>query len=132
VKVITGKADCRLLVYASDEAEDGRYFNKALGELDHVSFVRDRIGQNESDRNDLEEVEERNGEEYDSDVEDQQSTPKKTGQQLDLEEEWGLHRPMTEPRQALHDSDQSGAESERKITAIEEDEEEQEVSSCLG
>ncbi|WWC85821.1 uncharacterized protein L201_000688 [Kwoniella dendrophila CBS 6074] len=86
-----------LLVFASDEAKDGRYFDKTLSEVDHISLVRDRDGvEDESDqeeldaKGELEETEGRYEEEEDGITDDYE--PNKTADQVKLEEEWGLHR----------------------------------------
>lgn len=102
-----------MLVYASDEAKEDRYYHKTLEEIDGLSLVRDRTG-----RLDEEEEEEEEGEgeaEAEAEREEDQSPAgaspgaaeagqrrksgrvepleaEKTTRQKEMDEEWGLYR----------------------------------------
>jgi len=119
----------RLLVHASAEAEDGRYFDKSLRELDNVTFVRDRTGVDQgAQRDQAGQVEELEAEEenYRSDSA-HTSSPKKTQRQLRLEQDWGLDRTGRRRSQGRRSDAESDAESERWTNLIAKDEDEEEV-----
>ena len=91
----------RLLISASDEDRDGRYFKKTLEELDHLSLIRDRIGQALEQAEDSDEEVVKAVDEEDEQIEDEQEYdgrqdegeyPSRLRKQLKLEDEWGLHR----------------------------------------
>jgi len=112
------EAYARLVVHASAEAEDGRYYNKTLAQLDQVTFVRDRAGDPSDNEGAKYEDSNQNSSmtnpgENDASEETPDSPmipPSKTQHQLDIEKEWDLHRPFKK-RQEQTDSDESDHES---------------------
>jgi DNA ligase-4 len=118
-------------VYASDEAEDGRYFNKTLEEVDRLSLVRDRDGGANIADDDASDVDDGPvlasrpaDEEEEEPEEDTFARPIRTQGQIQMEDEWGLSepiRPASKGRKGRgHDDHEEGEEKEE---AEEEDEE---------
>jgi DNA ligase-4 len=107
-----GRSDTsRLLLSASEEAQDGRYYKKSLDEVDHLSLARDRqgmVGVEEDDREGDDDEKEAIGVEEDAEQEDE---PKEEEEE---EEEIGLPQPVsTQSTRALEaewglDADQRG------------------------
>jgi DNA ligase-4 len=102
----------RLLVHASLEDEDGRYFNKTLAQLDQASFVRDRTGGGYDTRDEVNEKVDGDAEEHASEEapDSPMILPTKTQHQLDIENEWELHRPTSKTSNSL-DGDETDHES---------------------
>ncbi|KAK4686832.1 DNA ligase 4, partial [Tremellales sp. Uapishka_1] len=102
-----------LLIFAGEDAIDGRYFNKTLEEIDNLSLVRDRGGVRSEQDSDA--GSENEGEESES-VEDspapvlESSPPEKPQRQLELEDEWGLGR--REAGQLEHNSAEEDEETD--------------------
>ncbi|OCF31187.1 DNA ligase 4 [Kwoniella heveanensis BCC8398] len=119
-----------LLVHASEEAEDDRYYHKTLEEIDQVSLVRDRTGNQRDEEESVEEPEQDEVVEGDYDGEEEKIFDhecNKTEQQVKLEEEWGLRRspkPMSSRSTSRAGSvEESDTDSERrKVDYKEEDE----------
>ncbi|WWD22515.1 hypothetical protein CI109_107008 [Kwoniella shandongensis] len=126
-----------LLVFASDEAQDDRYFNKTLEEIDGISLVRDRTGHEGDD----EEEEEEEGDEYENgdrngndrsgaDEPDDGHELNKTQHQKEMEAEWGLHRSpgvaasasTSRAGSVKEESDTDSESGRRAIVSKEEDE----------
>ena len=108
----------RLLVHASDKDQDGRYYSKSLREVDQLSLVRDRIGRDESDDSGSELVSNADvGNVHEQvAVEPQQEEERhlRPSRQLDLENEWGLHRsrPESQEESEREEKEESETESE--------------------
>ena len=80
-------------MFASEEAEDGRYYKKALSDLTEDMLVRDRgTGNETADRepnpDDTFEVD--YDEEEDEAEEVEEDAPNKSKQQIEFEADWGL------------------------------------------
>ncbi|WWC66828.1 uncharacterized protein I206_100735 [Kwoniella pini CBS 10737] len=121
-----------LLVFASEEVESSRNYNKTLEEMDHISLVRDRgeaEGDSEGELQEDDEPLEGHYEDEDGSIEDHEAN--KTDQQVKMEEEWGLHRersPISLPSTSRGNSraasfDQSDTDDEREFEIKEEEEE---------
>lgn len=142
------------LVFASEEAQDGRYYNKTLEQYDKVSFVRDRTGGALVDEDGDADVEDEimDGEDKDEiDVEESRESKNRrmaredlkekesnrTLQQKKLQEAWGLRSRASpgdsdsEPEEEMSLKEESDTDSERSrgLRAIYEDEEDGENDS---
>ncbi|WVW81787.1 hypothetical protein I302_103784 [Kwoniella bestiolae CBS 10118] len=118
-----------LLLFASDEAEDDRYYHKTLEEIDAMTLVRDRGGSTGVDE-DGEEVNGVEEEDVDYDAEedgvDNGHEANKTAEQVKMEEEWGSHRsPSAGSSRATSRAasvDESDTDDERAMEYKEEEE----------
>ena len=112
----------RLMVHASEEDQDGRYFSKKLHEVDQLSLVRDRNGQaKEEDEDEAEDEAEDVGsdiKEEEGITEKQEDRPSGSRKQLDMEDEWGLRR--SRPASVI-ESEDGGEESETDSYERDED-----------
>ncbi|OXC65372.1 DNA ligase 4 [Cryptococcus neoformans] len=142
------------LVFASEEAQDGRYYNKTLEQYDKVSFVRDRTGEALFEEDDDADVEDEvmDGEDKDEieveearvskdrrmareDLKEKESN--RTLEQKKLQEAWGLRSGAstgdsdTEPEEEMSLKEESDTDSERSrgLRAIYEDERDEENDS---
>jgi len=92
------------LVYASEKDMGGRYYNKSLDEVGRLTLVRDRTGlagveeeeesEPEEQRSSMAVLPDRGPDVHLNDDLGAEPDPdlSKTQRQLDLEDEWGLHR----------------------------------------
>ena len=109
----------RLLVHASEKDQDGRYYRKSLGEVDEVSLVRDRTGRGAA--GDLASelavnVDAESPDGMDDVQSEEEERPMKPSRQLDLENEWGLHRsrPASQEESERDGKEESETDSERR------------------
>ena len=120
-----------MLIHASEEDQDGRYYKKTLTEIDDLSLVRDRIGQDDfepveevadggDDEQELAEREDPTKEEDEQEEgerEEQPSHPPRSKKQLDMENEWGLHRsrPGSREESGEEDPEESDTDSQERV-----------------
>ncbi|WVR03601.1 hypothetical protein IAU60_000593 [Kwoniella sp. DSM 27419] len=127
-----------LLVHASDEAQDDRYFHKTLQEIDQVSLVRDRTGDaqgsEEEEKPEDQEAGAASGDvsdvvegDYDDEVDHIGHPVTSDAGQIKMEEEWGLRRsPIPASSRGTSRAasvDESDTDSERGAADIKEEEE---------
>lgn len=104
----------RLVVKASEDVQQGRYYNETLEELDQSSLVRDRGVPRPADQEEeAEEEEEEPVEDELDEPEEPEEDPRpraepeepKSGRQQALEAEWGLHRSPALSQQSPEEDD---------------------------
>lgn len=94
-------------MFASEEAEDGRHFNRTLDELDQTTLVRDRSGASPP--------EDASAEEESEEVEaDEHAPSSKSYGKATLEDEWGLSQP-SKHRSTHHDGDEDDSDVEEEV-----------------
>ncbi|WWD08963.1 hypothetical protein V865_007078 [Kwoniella europaea PYCC6329] len=120
-----------LLVFASEEAKDDRYFGKTLAEIDKMTLVRDRGGSNGLDGEEDEAEEVENDYDQEDDMAQHEHEANKTVEQVKMEEEWGLRRspspvsskPTSRATSRAASPDESDTDDERYNEYKEEEEE---------
>ncbi|KGB77341.2 hypothetical protein CNBG_3179 [Cryptococcus deuterogattii R265] len=142
------------LVYASEEAQEGRYYNKTLEQYDKVSFVRDRTGETLFEEDGDADVEEEVMDDEDKDEIDMEEAREakdrrmakedlkeresnRSLEQKKLQEAWGLRsRASTggsdseaEEIKSLKEESDTDSERIRRLRAIYQDEEDEENDS---
>lgn len=142
------------LVYASEEAQEGRYYNKTLEQYDKISFVRDRTGETLFEEDGDADVEEEAMDDEDKDEIDMEEAREakdrrmaredlkeresnRSLEQKKLQEAWGLRsRASTggsdseaEEIKSLKEESDTDSERIRRLRAIYQDEEDEENDS---
>lgn len=118
------------MVNASEEDRNGRYYHKSLEEVDELSLVRDRTGQNQvgdegSDEELVEVAEDDVKDEDDHAEKEVDERLSRFRRQLDMEDEWGLHRSRPASQDDSEKAERDGPETESE----ERDQEEYRVCS---